>query len=202
MGAGAHLQDWLNFYPGLEIRRRLAMKLAYTNQPAGRGYNEAFGTLMREDGIDYEDEAAKAAFTAVLWLNAEPERMTILHEILNAMKPGQRSRLNSPVSARQNVFKVLKARAKGEKAEARVKESPVAMLKQTVAEQEREIATLKAKLSKAEDGSLFDLARDHADDIAKAIVGNGLHKARSIHHSLGQAIAAAPKPKPPKRPAG
>jgi hypothetical protein len=29
-----------------------------------------------------------------------------------------------------------------------------------------------------------------------------VHKARAIHHLLEEAIAAAPKPKPPKRPAG
>jgi hypothetical protein len=29
-----------------------------------------------------------------------------------------------------------------------------------------------------------------------------VHKARAIHHQLEEAIAAAPKPKPPKRPAG
>ena len=203
MGAGAHLQDWLNFYPGLDIRRRLAMKLNHTNQPAGRGYNTTFGELMREDGIDYKDEATKTSFTAVLWLHEEPERMAILHEILNAMTPGQRSRLNSPVSARQNVFKVLRARAKGGEAEAKVKDSPVASLKEKVAEQDREIATLKAKLAKASDGSRFDLARDTGDDIAKVIVGTvGVTRARGIHHSLGQAIASAPKPPKPKHPAG
>jgi len=203
MGAGAHLQDWLNFYTGLDIRRRLAMRLAHTNQPAGRGYNEMFSTLMREDGIDTADKSAMTAFTAVMWLNEDPERLTILREILNAMTPGQRARLNSPISARQRVEGVLKARAKGEAAEAKVKDSPVALLRAQVAEKDREIATLKAKLAKGEDGSLFDLARDNVEDIARTIVGNvGVNKARSLHHSLGQAIAAAPKPKPPKRPAG
>jgi hypothetical protein len=45
MGAGAHLQDWLSFNNGLAIRRRLAMRLAHTNRPVGRGYNEMFSTL-------------------------------------------------------------------------------------------------------------------------------------------------------------
>src|SRR5437899_1025508 len=38
MGAGAHLDDWLAFYDGLAIRRRLAMRIAFTNKPEGRGY--------------------------------------------------------------------------------------------------------------------------------------------------------------------
>ena len=35
MGAGSHLDDWLSYFPGLAIRRRLAMRLAFTNKPEG-----------------------------------------------------------------------------------------------------------------------------------------------------------------------
>src|SRR6516225_6780098 len=97
MGAGAHLNDWLSFYDGLAIRRRLAMRLAWTNQPVGRGYNEKFSALMRQDGIDTSDKSALTAFTAVMWLHEEPERLTILREITDAMTPGMRARLNSPI---------------------------------------------------------------------------------------------------------
>src|SRR5262249_7441976 len=151
MGAGAHLNDWLNFYDGLAIRRRLAMRLAHTNQPAGRGYNEAFSALMHEDGINTGDKSAMTAFTAVMWLHEEPERLTVLRELLDAMTSGMRARLNSPISARQRVEAVLKVRAKGESAEAKVKNSPVALLRTLVADRDREIAALKAKLAKAAD---------------------------------------------------
>ena len=67
-------------------------------------------------------------------------------------------------------------------------------------DQAERIAALEAR---EENGSLFDLARDRAEDIAKTIVATvGVRRARAIHHLLGGAIAAAPKPKPPKRPAG
>jgi hypothetical protein len=36
MGAVGHLDDWLAYYPGLAIRRRLAMRLAFTNKPEGK----------------------------------------------------------------------------------------------------------------------------------------------------------------------
>ena len=42
MGAGGHLDDWLAYQPGLMIRRRLAMRLAFTNKPEGKGYVQAF----------------------------------------------------------------------------------------------------------------------------------------------------------------
>jgi hypothetical protein len=32
--AGGHLDDWLSYYPGLAIRRRLAMRLAFVNRPS------------------------------------------------------------------------------------------------------------------------------------------------------------------------
>ena len=42
MGAGGHLDDWLAYRPGLMIRRRLAMRMAFTNKPEGKGYAQAF----------------------------------------------------------------------------------------------------------------------------------------------------------------
>jgi hypothetical protein len=195
MGAGAHLNDWLSFYDGLAIRRRLAMRLAWTNQPVGRGYNEKFSALMRQDGIDTSDKSALTAFTAVMWLHEEPERLTILREILDAMKPGMRARLNSPISARQRVEGVLKARIKGGSAEAKVRESPVALLRKQVADRDREIAALKAKVAKADDGSLFDLRRDSADDIARTIADNiGEAKWKGIKKAADERYKAKSRP--------
>jgi hypothetical protein len=195
MGAGAHLNDWLSFNDGLAIRRRLAMRLAYTNRPVGRGYNERFSALLREDGIDTSDKSAMTAFTAVMWLHEEPERLIILREILDSMSPGARARLNSPISARQRVEGVLKARAKGETAEAKVKESPVALLRKQVADRDREIAALKARLAKADDGSLFDLKRDKPDDIAVAIADNiNEGKWKSIKKTADERYKAKSRP--------
>jgi hypothetical protein len=60
------------YYPGLAIRRRLAMKIAHTNRPEGRGYVQVFSQLMRDDGIDTRDKSAMTAFTAVLWWATSP----------------------------------------------------------------------------------------------------------------------------------
>jgi hypothetical protein len=66
MGAGAHLDDWLAYGPGLLMRRRMAMRIAYVNQPEGRGYAQAFATLMQVDGLHTMD---KTNISAVLWLH-------------------------------------------------------------------------------------------------------------------------------------
>ena len=71
MGAGGHLDDWLAYQPGLMIRRRLAMRMAFTNKPEGKGYAQAFAELMKADGLHTMD---KTSITAVLWLGDDPER--------------------------------------------------------------------------------------------------------------------------------
>jgi polyhydroxyalkanoate synthesis regulator phasin len=75
------------------------------------------------------------------------------------MTPGQRSRLNTPIAARQRVKTVLEARTRG--TEKTLRQSPIAVLKGRVTEYECKIAHLEQKLAKAQDDtSLFDLKRD------------------------------------------
>jgi hypothetical protein len=158
------------------IRRRLAMRMAFTNKPEGKGYAQAFAELMKADGLHTMD---KISVTAVLWLGDDPERMRLLRDLREAMTPGQRSRLNSPIRARQRVEAILQARRSGVD-EGTVGASPVALLKHQIVEQAREIAELQHKLAKREEGSLFDLKHDSADDIATAIVGTlSAHKAKA-----------------------
>src|SRR5258708_32389763 len=58
MGKGGHLDDWLAYQPGLAIRRTLAMKLAHTNRPEGKGYAAALAQLMKSDGLDTMDKTS------------------------------------------------------------------------------------------------------------------------------------------------
>jgi len=39
----------------LRIRRKLAMRVNYTNRPEGRGHTEAYGPLLRFAGFDIKD---------------------------------------------------------------------------------------------------------------------------------------------------
>jgi hypothetical protein len=180
MGAGAHLDDWLAYGPGLMLRRRMAMRMAFVNRPEGKGYVQAFAALMEADGLHTMD---KTSITAVLWLHDNPEHITILREIRDTMTVGERARLNSPITARQRVEKILKVRKAAARAQTEGREgepeqtlrtSPMARLKDLNAEQAREIEHLKERLAAAEqrDGSLFDLRRDKIDDIATVIIKN------------------------------
>jgi hypothetical protein len=166
LGAGAHLDEWIAFNPGLDIRRRLAMRIAHTNEPRGRGYNTAYSQLLQDDGINTNDKSAMKCFQDVLWLHQEPERMTILRELQQAMSPGPRARLNSPITARQRVEAELKARANPNPAE---RVSPMRVLRDQVEEQNRTIAHLQEQLASADAGSLFDLRRDSVEDIVRVI---------------------------------
>src|SRR5262249_30904655 len=157
--------------------------IAFTNRPEGKGYVTALNQLYADDGIDTKDKAFMKALTDVLWIRENPERETILREIREAMTPGQRSRLNSPISARQRVEAVIKARGGGN--EEKLKGSPVTLLKQRNAELERELASMHDKLARKDDGSLFDLKNDTADAIAQTIVANITdHKVEALVKAL------------------
>lgn len=196
MGAGGHLEDWLAYYPGLSIRRRLAQKSAWTTNVKGKGYALAFNQYMRDDGFDTADKALMNQMTAVLWLRDKPEHEKILREILGTLTPGQRSRLNAPITARQRVMAVLKAREGG--TENQLRTSPLTILKQQVAEQNRTIAHLKEQLASAEnDSSLFDLRRDSAEDIVRVLTDHSAiseHKATTIAKGVLAHFKASRKP--------
>jgi len=171
MGAGAHLDEWMAYGSGLLIRRRLAKIHCNTDRAEGKCYNQTFARLMTHDGMDWSDSTVKNSFTAVLWLHDDPERLSILREIRETMTVGERARLNSPISARQRVEKVLKARAGG--TEEKLKTSPVAKLKKMNMDLVLKVADLEKQLAAAEtrDGSLFDLKRDTPEHIAHTICG-------------------------------
>ena len=81
------------------------------------------------------------------------------------MGPGQRARLNSPISARKRVEMDTKASNGGA-------EKKRASPNDRIAELEREVATLRERIARA-DGSLFDMKRDTAKDIARLMIEQG-----------------------------
>ena len=204
MGTGAHLDEWLAYGPGLAIRRRLAMRMAFTNRPEGKAYVKHYNELLGDDGFDVKDRKLTSSLTAVQWLYEEAERLTTLREIRETMTPGERSRLNSPISAKQRVAAELLARQKAREGggEAEMpKTSPVSILKAKLAEQTRHIAHLEEQLAAADVGSLFDLFKDSANDIGGVIVDKlSEHKAREIGKAITAGLAA--KKKQRQAPAG
>jgi hypothetical protein len=184
MVGGGHLQDWLDYEVSLWGIRSEAMRLATTNEPRGRGYNEAVGQLMRHYGLDKLDGGC---VSAVLWLTDPKDkyqegerwltRKEILDGILKHLTPGQRSRLASPISARQRVQKkidTLAAAAEAGGADA-LDEKPLSKLKQVeqaLAKALQDKYHLEEQLKRRDDGSLFDLKRDSADNIGRTMADN------------------------------
>jgi hypothetical protein len=117
--------------------------------------------LLQYDGL------IDPAFTALMWLGDDPERLAMLMEIRDGMTPGQRSRLNSPISAKQRVLQALKQRTgkDGKAKQARVNIDYTEQL----AAKDSEIASLRERLAKSGE-SRFDLALDTTDDIAAVFV--------------------------------
>jgi hypothetical protein len=195
LGAGAHLDDWLAFGPGLMIRRRLAMNLANTNEPVGRAYCTHMARLMAADGLHTMDGQGKVnpkrknvAISCVLWFHENASRL----EIRSTMTVGERARLNSPITARQRVEKILKVREGGE-AEPKVRVSPMSKLKGKVEDLTRNLAHANERLASAErDGSLFDLKHDSVEDIARVFVDTvSVSKAKKIVAAIQKLLKAA-----------
>jgi hypothetical protein len=209
MAGGGHLQDWLDFEVGLWGVRREAMRVAHVNEPKGRGYNEAHGQLMRYYGLD---QLNSTSVSAVLWLTDPQEkyrngegyltRKEILEQVLKSMSSGQRSRLASPISARQRVEKRIAELSSEQPAPACAGadggEKPVGKLKQTeqaLAAALQKIHHLEEQAKRAGGDERFDLNRDTADDIAETILRVvGLPRSKGIHGALGKKIKAASRP--------
>ena len=137
----------------------------------------------------------KTSVSAILWLCDDAERMNTLRELRNTMTVGERARLNSPITARQRVEKVLKVRT-GNGGLPRQRPSPIARYTNMIADRNDTIAHLQEQLAAAEarDGSLFDLNKDTVEDIVKVFVANcSKSKAERIAKGILEALK---KPKP------
>jgi hypothetical protein len=200
MVGGGHLQDWLDYEVSFWGIRNEAMRIAHVNRPEGRGYSEAHGQLMAHYGLNHLDGGT---VSAVLWLTDPREktksgedhltRKEVLDGILKQLTPGQRSRLASPISARQRVQKRIAELEASESAtdnasdDAKI-EKPLSKLKQTeqmLAKALQEKHQLEEQLRRKDDGSLFDLKNDTVENIVMAIASNvSPNKAESIGKRL------------------
>lgn len=200
MQAGKAFDEyWVPIGDGLLAVRRTVMAVLHLKNARGGYYNDAFGKMCAKTPYA---EMHKVERSNLLYCM---EHLADIVEMRAGWTPSERAKVNHPTSMAQRLREFLHRAPVDPPAKRNV--SPMALLKdkneqlmRSNLDQAERIAALEAREG---DGSLFDLARDDPADIARAIVGNvSQHKARAIHHQLGEAIAAAPKPKPPKRPAG
>ena len=147
LGEGAHLDAWLAFGPGLQDIRRVTMLVANVNKPEGKGYNKAFGQVLAYHGMGTMD---KASITALLWLYDDPARLAELQKIREDMTDGQRSRLSSPISARQRVYRALDGKLGAGGAEDREKPDPN-MPAEKINELKKQVVRLAQEVAVAND---------------------------------------------------
>jgi hypothetical protein len=192
---------WVPIGEGVLAVRRTVMEALRLRKVRGSGsgyYRDAFNRMV--DKTPY----ARLKKTEVSNLLFCMEHLADIVEMRAGWTPTERTKVIHPDSMAKRLRDFLN-RAPGEV--PRRNASPMALLKDRNEQLTRtnlDLAERVAALEASEDGgSLFDLARDRAEDIAKVIVASvSYNKARAIHHLLGEAIAGSPKPKPPKRPAG
>jgi len=162
---GNHWRDWRYLAQGFEIGRNHAMRVAYTNEPVGRGYNTAFSRWMDDPqhrawtrGID------KATRNHLLWA---ADHLTLIEAWRDTLASNQRDRLNHPTivkRAYEAAHRAEVARAAGEPAVL----SPMAQIKEALVKSQEENDRLRRQVEKQ--GSLFDLFNDTPEMIARTVV--------------------------------
>lgn len=158
---GNHWRDWTYLAQGFEVGRNKAMRETHTNQPIGRGYNEAFGRWMNARpwarGID------KATRNHLLWIADHLVEIEAWRETLAA---NQRDKWNHPTTVKKAYEAAMKHKVAQEKGET--VRSPMAEIKASLIQAQEEAHKWQRRAE--EGGSLFDLRRDTAQDIARVLV--------------------------------
>jgi len=172
---------------GLEVGRVKAMRRAGTNRPIGSAYNRAFGDWLNERS--WARDLDKPTRNHLFWCADNRNNIEAWRETLG---PNERARLNHPTALKRRyeaTHKVVKTKGVAPKPQKVAHEQEVERLKGDIEMRDREIDWLKTK--RAEDGSLFDIAKTKPDQIARIVLENvGLARTRNILNALTQAIEA------------
>lgn len=153
---------WLAVGRAYQHGSRLAMHVAGSNRPFGRGYQRAFSAWATRTGFDVIalDAPTRSALAAILdhLEDVETWRATI--------PQNKRLRLNHPTT----VLKAWRAATRPRDANATPPAQPMkAELQRLITEND----TLKARLDERHDTALLvDLAADREADIVAALTGN------------------------------
>lgn len=159
---GQHWRDWTYVAQGLAAGRQKAMREAHTNQPSGRGYNEAFSRWMNTR--PWARSLDKATRAHLLWV---ADHLVEIEGWRETLAQNQRDQWNHPTTVRR-AYERAKKQDREQTAGEESKPSTMAQLKTSLVESQEEAATWKRRAE--ESGSLFDLRRDTPEDIARALV--------------------------------
>lgn len=180
---GQQWEDWLAIGRLMQIGRNKAMLRAGTNDPVGARYNKAFGEWL--DARQWLRDIDKATRIHAMWCLDHLEELNRLRENMGQTK---RDNANHPTTMRRAWDKWQR---EGEKADPKEKREPRAKVL------ERELEAIAAERDKwkhkaEKDGSLFDVKKDTAKQIAVAIRHNvTTYKLAEIHKAIGEALKEA-----------
>jgi hypothetical protein len=181
---GQHWTDWMMVGDGLMVGRHIAMHSAGTNAPKGKGYAKAFSAWMatRSWAFELDNPTRHDLFWCV-------DHRSEIEVWRDTLAQNERTRINHP-SAMKRRFEATH-RMKDDVDAAPKRETRYQKLEREFEQVATERDQLKKKFASG-DGSLFDLKRDSAADIAKTIAANvTFNKLKTIQQELAKAIAAA-----------
>ena len=184
---GKHFDDyWVPIGEGVLAVRRTVMTVLRLKKPAGGYYNNAFGLLVARTPYSHMHKVTRSNLLFCM------DHLATVMEMRVGWEPMERVKVAHPDTMAKRLREYIKQRDNPEAAETvRRNVSPMGLLREKYEDALHDNAALTAKLKAIEqrDGSLFDLKRDEAEDIAQAIVANVTeYKANKIHKLLGEAI--------------
>jgi hypothetical protein len=181
---GQHWNDWMLIADGLMVGRRKAMFAAGTNAPKGKGYGKAMKTWM--DERPWARDLDNPTRNDLFWCVEHRSEIEIWRDTL---AQNERARLNHPSAMKRRYEASHKSKDDGDKPPRR---SPTAMKDARIEALEEELATLKKEnvaLKSHGQGSLFDLHKDTAADIAETTFRHvGLGRTRGIRDALTKLV--------------
>jgi hypothetical protein len=182
---GQHWVDWMLLGDGLMVGRNKAMFAAGTNQPKGKGYAKHFSAWLKaRPWADLDNPTRRDLF----WCVEHRSEIEVWRETL---AQNERIRLNHPSAMKRRYeakHQVPVERDAGDGAHA-PKEGRYQKLEREYEALATEHSALKERLDRSGGGSLFDLHRDTAADIADTILRHvKLARTRGIRDALTKVI--------------
>jgi hypothetical protein len=100
--------DWQKVGAALAAGRTEAMKIANTNMPKGKKYNQAFGAVLKRVHLDSIDSATRNQLLRI------SENLPPIEEWRETLDPDQRLKLNHPSAIWRNWQRTVKGAGKHE----------------------------------------------------------------------------------------
>lgn len=137
--------DWVKVGEALIVGRDWAMHQAGTNQPAGKGYNFAFGEWMQKYKLDDMDKGDRSRLFTVM------DNLPQIEQWRHTLTLTERLRLNHPNAVLRKWQKFMEPEDKEEKPKKPTLRDSVADLSEDNAAKDARIAELEARVAELEE---------------------------------------------------